>query len=214
LRRHCIRGIAVDAPSAPNHGRHRELCAATLPAKVDIGRILTEGGRQRIALLRFCVMSVQMEPVFVFLTQEYHFQPTHDAALALYDVFCAPDAPARIYAPDVLPPRDLRVLTMIRLVRQQSVQMKQPEQQELDAEVRISTPQRYLFDLIARAVQDDPNGGFARLSDRFDPHMSPVQNLPDGRMNAGQRYFLNNVWLPIVRPRLVSAGFWRVATIG
>src|SRR5712672_724135 len=94
--------------------RRRDLCATTLPAKVDIGRILTEGDKQRIALLRFCVMSVQMEPVFGFLVQEYRLRPACDAALALYDIFCAADAPARIHAPGVLAPMDLRVPAMIR----------------------------------------------------------------------------------------------------
>jgi hypothetical protein len=33
-------------------------------------------------------------------------------------------------------------------------------------------------------------------------------------MTAGQKAFVENVWRPRVRPALVAAGFWRVATIG
>jgi hypothetical protein len=185
--------------------------ALNLPA--DINRILAAGGKQRIALLRLCVMSVQMEPVFVFLTQEYRLHPTHDAALALYDVFCAPDAPAGIEARDMLSPRDLRLLSVIRAIRQQRDQMMQPEQGEPEGRIPITTPHRHLFDGIARAVQDDPGGSYARLGSQFDPQLSPEQNLPGGRISAAQRHFVNFVWRPLARPRLVEAGFWRIAVI-
>lgn len=185
--------------------------ALSLP--VDINRILAAGDKQRIALLRLCVMSVHMEPVFVFLTQEYRLRPTHDAALALYDVFCAPDAPARIQARDMLAPRDLRLLAVIRSIRQQRDQMMQPEQDEPESGIPITTPHRHLFDGIARAVQDDPGGSYARLGAQFDPQLSPEQHLPGGSMSAAQRHFVNYVWRPLARPRLVEAGFWRIAVI-
>jgi hypothetical protein len=185
--------------------------ALNLP--VDIDRILAAGGKQRIALLRLCVMSVQMEPVFVFLTQEYRLRPTHDAALALYDVFCAPDAPARIEARDMLAPRDLGLVSAIRSIRQQRDQMRQPEQGEPESGIPITTPHRHLFDGIARALQDAPSGSYARLGSEFDPRLSPEQNLPGGRMSAAQRHFVNYVWRTIARPRLVEAGFWRIADI-
>ncbi len=158
-------------------------------------------------------MSIQMEPVFAFLTQEYRLRPTHDAALALYDVFCAPEAPARIRARDMLPPRDLRLLSAIRSIRQQRDQMMRPLEGEPDGGVRITTPHRHLFDGIARAVENDPNGNYARLGNQFDPQLSPEQHLPGGTMNAAQRHFVNYVWRPLARPRLVEGGFWRVAVI-
>jgi hypothetical protein len=185
--------------------------ALNLP--VDIDRILALGGKQRIALLRLCVMSVQMEPVFVFLTQEYRLRPTHDAALALYDVFCAPDAPARIEARHMLAPRDLGLLSAIRSIRQQRDRMLQPEQADPEGGISITTPHRNLFDAIARALQENPGGSYARLRSEFDPQLSPEQNLPGGRMNAAQRHFVNYVWRPLARPRLVEAGFWRIANI-
>jgi hypothetical protein len=180
---------------------------------VDIAEILTRGGAPRIALLRYCVMAVTMEPVFVFLTQEYRLRPTHAAALALYDVFCAPDAPARIKARAALPPRNLALVAAIRGIRQQWDYLQGAGPLREDAGVSITTPYRNLFDPIARSVQSDAEGAFARLELSFDPELSPQENLPGGRMNAGQRHFVEKLWQPLVRPRLVAAGFWRIANI-
>jgi hypothetical protein len=183
-----------------------------LPA--DINRILSSGGNPRIALLQLCVMSVQMEPVFVFLTQEYRLRPTRDAALALHDVFCAPDAPAKIQLRGVPAPMDVSFISYIRSIRQQRDQLMQPQQDdEAGSGIPITAPHLHLFDNIARAVQDDPDGSYARLGKQYDPQLAPAQHLPGGRMNAGQRHFVNNVWRPIARPRLVEAGFWRIAVI-
>src|SRR5437867_2774371 len=77
--------------------------------EMHLTEILAKGGEQRVALLRYCVMSITMEPVFVFLAQEYRLRPTHAAALALYDVFCARDALARIGVMEALPPRNLQL---------------------------------------------------------------------------------------------------------
>ena len=181
---------------------------------VAITEVLTRGGAPRIALLRYCVMSVTMEPVFVFLTQEYRLRPTHVAALALYDVFCAPDAPARIKAGDALPPRNLGLVAAARSIRQQWDYLQgAAEPREEEASVSITTPYRNLFDSIARSVQDDPEGPFARLELHFDPQLSPQENFPRGKMNAGQRHFVEKIWQPVVRPRLVAGGFWHVANI-
>jgi hypothetical protein len=38
---------------------------------VDIAEILSRGGEARIALLRYCVMSITPEAVFLFLVQQY-----------------------------------------------------------------------------------------------------------------------------------------------
>jgi hypothetical protein len=41
-----------------------------------------------------------------------------------------------------------------------------------------------------------------------------MENLPGGRLSAGQRAFVETVWRPRVRPQLVAAGFWRAANLG
>lgn len=175
--------------------------------------VLTRGGAPRIALLRYCVMSVTMEPVFVFLTQEYRLRPTHVAALALYDVFCAPDAPARIKARDALPPRNLALVAAMRSIRQQWNYLQGTGDPQEEASISITTPYKNLFDPVARSVQNDTKGAFARLELQFDPRLSPQENLPGGNMNAGQRHFVEKIWQPVVRPRLVAAGFWHIANI-
>jgi hypothetical protein len=180
---------------------------------VDVTDTLVKGGEQRVALLRYCVMSVTVEPLFVFLTQEYRLRPTHNAALALYDVFCAPDAPARVRAADLLPPRNLTLVAATRAIRQQWACLQRPEQREEGPAVSITTPHRNLFDPVAHSLQSNPDGHFLQLAMRYDPRLSPQQNLPGGKMDAVQRHFMDNVWRPVARPRLVAAGFWQVANI-
>ncbi len=53
-----------------------------------------------------------------------------------------------------------------------------------------------------------------RIRETYDPALEPVENLPGGKMTAGQRMFVERVWRPKLRPHLVQAGFLRVASIG
>ena len=69
---------------------------------VDLRAIFASGGRPLIDSLEFCVRSVRMDPVFAFLEVEFRLQPTSPGAIALYDVFCAPEAPARLSTHDAL----------------------------------------------------------------------------------------------------------------
>jgi hypothetical protein len=180
---------------------------------VDITEILTKGGERRIALLRYCVMSVAMEPVFVFLTQEYRLRPTHVAALALYDVFCSREALAKISALAALPPRNLQLQATVESIRAQWAQLQSPPQTDERSDPAITTPHRNLFDRVAEAVVNDPTGHFAAVASRYDRRLAPLQNLPGGKMNPAQRYFVDRVWRPLARPRLVAAGFWQIANI-
>ena len=184
-----------------------------LNAEVDITEILMKGGEQRIALLRYCVISMAIEPVFVFLAQEYRLRPTHAAALALYDVFCARDALARIKALDALPPRNLQLHATVQSIREQWTQLQSPPHADDRPDVAITAPHRNLFDRVAEAVCNDPTGGFASVASQYDPGVAPLQNLPGGKMNAVQRHFVERVWRPLARPRLVAAGFWQIANI-
>jgi hypothetical protein len=183
----------------------------TEPTYID--EALAAGGERRIALLRFCVMSVTMEPVFVMLAQEYRLRPTHAAAVALYDIFCAPDAPARMRARDLLPPRDLRLMSATHWIRRQLAQMQSPVPPDEGWTVPITVPHRDLFDFIVDRLRNDPEGHIARLARSYDPRRSPEENLPGGNMSESQRRFREKIWLPLARPRLVAAGFWQVGTI-
>ncbi len=180
---------------------------------VNIGEILVKGGEERVALLRYCVISVTMEPLFVFLTHEYRLRPTHLAALALYDVFCAPHAPARLGTLDVLPPRNLALKAAVESIRQQSAHLQSPRAPDDGATVSIATPHRNMFDFVVDSVQGDPTGRFARVGNQYDPGLAPHRNLPGGRMSAAQRHFVERIWRPLARPRLVAAGFWRIANV-
>jgi hypothetical protein len=180
----------------------------------DLDAILAKGGEHRIALLRYCAISGTMEPVFVFLVTLYRLRPTHAGALALYDVFCAPGAPGRVRAPDVLPPRNLRLSADAGSVRAQWAQVATGEARESDVAMRITTPHRDLFDVVTQWLRRDPESPWSRVGHTFDVGRTPEENLPGGRMSPGQRQFRDERWLPVIRPRLVDAGFWPLASIG
>lgn len=179
----------------------------------DIGGILAKGGADRIAFLRYCVLSMALEPVFVFLVQEYRYQQNHVRALALYDVFCAPNAPARLRTTHVLPPAERRLPAAIAGIRAQWSQLQLATPPDPEVALRVSTPPRHLFDPQTAAMVEDPETGFARVGERYDPALDPYQNLPGGQLTAGQRHFVERVWKPNARAQLLAAGFWRIADI-
>ncbi|MGH8666360.1 MAG: hypothetical protein ACREUX_19025, partial [Burkholderiales bacterium] len=152
-----------------------------------------------------------MEPVFVFLVHEYRQQPRHAAALALYDMFCAPGAPARLDAHALLPPMNLTLAACVRTLRAQWLQMYSAE--PADAAIPTTVPMRGMFDRIVDGLTQIPAGRWARLGLYYNPARDPAENLPGGRMTPAQRHFVENIWKPRVRPCLVSAGFWQMQTI-
>lgn len=180
---------------------------------VDIPEILAKGGAQRLAFLRYCVLSMSMEPVFVFLAGEYRLRPGHAAALALFDVFCAGQAAARLPAYELLPPRELLVEAAIVRIRTQWTQMQSPQPPDEESAIPNTTSPRNLFDAIVRGVWQDAQGRLALMSSTYDPVLTPEENLPGGKLTAGQRHFVEKVWHPVVRPRLVGVGFWQIATV-
>jgi len=158
-------------------------------------------------------MSITPEPVLLFLVKEYRLRPTHPSAMALYDVFCALGAAARLRTPAVLPPRDLRLSAAIGSIRSQWTELHSPQQQEEGVRISTSVPHRDLFDSLAAALLQDPDGPLARVARQYDPDRTPHQNLPGGKMNAVQKHFVEKVWRPLARPTLVAAGFWQIANI-
>ncbi|HEX2828884.1 MAG TPA: hypothetical protein VHP37_21215 [Burkholderiales bacterium] len=183
---------------------------------IDVADTIARGGRGRVDLLRYCVMSIAMEPLFLFLAGEYRLRPTHAGALALFDVFCDPHSPARLSAHELLPPRELALAAGIAQIRSRWAALQAPRPAEDDQAPRSvpAGPGRSLFDALVRGVLADANGRIKALSASYDPHLSPAENLPGGRMNASQRSFVDNVWIPFARPRLAAAGFWQIATVG
>lgn len=176
----------------------------------SIEAALAAGGRGRIDLLKHCVRSVTMEPVFVYLVQEYRQRPRHGAALALFDMFCAPGAPGRLGASPVLPPINLMLAAAVNMLRAQWLQG------EAHPPPRIApstAPMRGLFDRVVETITQDAAGRWAQLALYYNPALEPSENLPGKAMTQAQRHFVENVWKPQIRPRLVDASFWQMQTI-
>lgn len=180
---------------------------------IDVERTLAAGGAERIALLRYCVISITPAPIFMFLAQQYRLRPTHAGALALYDVFCEPQAPARLPDYELLPPRQLALLVAMAPIRAQWTQMQSPAEPDPETDIAIATPARHIFDTLVAGLRADASGRCASLAATFDPQLTADENLPGGRMSAAQRQFVDRVWVPIAKPRLVGAGFWQIANL-
>jgi hypothetical protein len=180
---------------------------------IDLDDVFARGGKPLIDLLQFAVCSVQPEPIFLCLVQAYRGQAAIPRALALFDVFCTAGSPACVRAPAVLPPRDLRLLRDVTPLRQalETFQAAPPDAEERPV---LPLPPRHLFDFIVAHLRNQPDGPLRRLAATYDLALSPVENLPGGRMSQGQRFFVDRVWQPRLRPQLVAAGFGRVAAIG
>lgn len=181
---------------------------------VDIDETLKRGGAARLDFLRYCVMSINIEPLFLFTAGEYRLKPTHLGALALYDAFCATDAPARLSAHELLPPRELGVAAEISRIRDRWNAMQTTPEVDDDMRAVPPWPSRALFDALVKGVRADTHQKLTAIAAAYDPKLTPLENLPGGKLSAAQRQFVDRVWIPVVRPRLTAAGFWQVATVG
>ena len=186
---------------------------------IDVEALLQAGGKQRVELMRYCVMTVNVEPLFLFVAGEYRLRPTHAGALAIYDVFCDARSAARLSAYELLPPRDLSLPMEIERLRGAMRLLESPAEagEETDDPAARSVPagaSRALFDALVRGVRADSNGKIRAIASTYDPQLSPEENLPGGKMTQAQRRFVDAVWIPFARPVLAGAGFWQVATIG
>jgi hypothetical protein len=174
---------------------------------IDLEQVFAGGGKELIDVLNYCVRGVQIDPVFLFLVQEYRLAPTASRAIALYDMFIGLDAPARIAAGDLLPPRELGLQRLIEGWR--------PAKQAAIAPANSNSgPGKFIFDSLSAYVGTNPRGAVAKIRRRYNPKRGPNDNLPGGKMTPGQRRFVDQVWHPRVRPALVRAGFRRIANIG
>jgi hypothetical protein len=179
---------------------------------IDLDEQLKVGGKARVELLLYSVLSVQLEPLFLCLVQDYQVRPTADRAGVLFDVFLAASAPARVRAEAVLPPRDPRLEAALRPWRDRQAAAPEPT---LPGERRlVLLPPRDLFDGISAYLRKQADGPLQQIARTYDPERTPHENLPGGKLSAGGRHFLDNVWKPRVRPMLVAAGFGRVSSLG
>ena len=173
--------------------------------------IFRRGGKALIDLLEFSVRAGHTDVVFVFLVEEFRQHPTAPKAVALYDIFCAPQAPARLSAPEIIPPSNIRLEAVIRPLKLNLAQRKGARSGATVAPPPI-LPAKYLFDSIDFHLRE--NSTVLRAVRRnYRIRRTPLENLPGGRMTAHQRRFVEKVWEPQLRPRLVEAGFRRVASV-
>ena len=181
---------------------------------IDITATFRRGGAQSIRLLKYCVISAQMEPLFLYLVMQYQIRPTTPRALAMHDMFCAPDSPGRIAADEVLPPRDFRIRVPIEKLRRHIHEVNEFNAQAPEFPMAVDLPAKYLFDLILPHLHSQADGPIARITESYDPSLEPIENLPGGELTSGQRMFVDRIWMPVIRPCLVRADFPLLASIG
>lgn len=182
-------------------------------ARTDIIGIFSQGGKDLLNLLDYCIRSIQTDPVFIFLVQDYRNAPTVAKAVALYDLFCVPNALARLTTQEVIPPLDLRLQIALRPFREYWTRAQAVKLSPMAAALPPLIPPKYLFDVVAGRVQESSKT-FSNIGKKYKGRRTPTENLPGGKMTAPQRYFVEKIWQPIIRPQLVAAGFWRIASIG
>ena len=178
---------------------------------IDLDSIFARGGKKLIGLLDYGVRSVQPDLLFIFLVQEYRQHPTTPKAVALHDIFCAPRAAARVSAAEMLPPLNLQIQSAIRPLLLNLALVEEARTKSIAAPPLILPP-KFLFDAIDLHLRKK-SASLRAIKRNYRVRLSPVKNLPGGRMNAGQRHFVDRVWEPVLRPRLITAGFRRMTAI-
>ncbi|MCO6454892.1 MAG: hypothetical protein J5I93_06300 [Pirellulaceae bacterium] len=186
---------------------------------VDAQAVFHAGGRGRIDLLEYVVRSEQLDALFLLLVAEFQLHPTTAKALALYELFCAWGAPARITLPRLLPPHDVRLTQALAPYVRDARKLDELRGQPADAERSepppslMLAPPKFLFDSLATALLAGSDSPLDRLGHDYDPELTPLENLPGGKMSARQKFFVDFIWTPRIRPRLVAAGFRSIANV-
>jgi hypothetical protein len=113
-----------------------------------------------------------------------------------------------------LPPRNLQLPQEIKRIRENVQHVEQYNATQPEVPMTVAIPAKDLFDAVVAAVTSADHDVVRRIRETYDPALDLLENLPGGKMTAGQRMFVERVWRPQLRPHLVQAGFPRVATIG
>jgi hypothetical protein len=175
-------------------------------------QVIQQGGQPLVRLLQFSVMAVRMDPVFLYLIRDYRATPTAARAVMMYDLFCHERSPGRLSIQSGIPPFDLRLTSTVETIRQSMVASKQSVAEDPEDAVPPLLPGAHFFDSLSPLLLGGAQ--IRAVNDELDPERPPVESLPDGRMNEGQRQFVENIWKPGIRPHLVSVGFRGLAPIG
>ena len=157
------------------------------------------------SFIEFCVSAGEMEPLFVRLVDEYRAEPTISKAVALYDIFCAPCAPAKVKADPLLPPHDLRIAKAMRPIRLNWTRMQAAFVFGPTTRISARPPARSLFDAIARYLaESDRFRGIKRRYTAWSRERASTAN-------DFQEHFMRRIWEPIISPHLLAAGFSELA---
>ena len=204
---------------------------------IQLEQVFSAGGRPLIELLSHCAFSINTDALFLYLVREFRFRPEASAAIALHDVFCATNSPACIHDKSLIAPRDWRLSSEIEPLRNAVTAAPGTGKQEIDSPVEESAieeesrpqamedesdgpeetpppplPSVLLFDRLATSIRAGMR--VRELESYYDLSLDATENLPGGELSVAQRAFVDHAWAPMIRPFLVSAGFWRIATIG
>jgi hypothetical protein len=177
---------------------------------LDLDEVFAQGGKKLVTLLQHAVRAAQTDLLFVFLVQEYRQTPTAAKAVALYRSFCSADAPARLSDSTLLPPMNPFLAATFRPLEARLQPIPGDPQSRVGQPPLL--PSKLLFDSIARQIRAS-SPGMRALRRNYRIRKTPLQNLPGGKMTASQRFFADRIWQPVLKPRLVAAGFWRIAAI-
>lgn len=151
--------------------------------------------------LEFCVSTGEMEPVFVQLVDEYRAAPTISKAVALYDIFCAPCAPAKVKADACLPPHDMHIENAMRRIKLNWTRMQAAFVFGPTTQICTRPPATSLFDALARHIADSKD--MRRIKRQYVHWLSGRAS----RRDDFQQHFFEKLWQPIIAPHLLAAGF-------
>lgn len=169
-----------------------------MPEVMEFAETLERRGKGTLDFLDYCVRSMQMHAMFVFLVEEYRRNPTVPKAVALFHTFCAPAAVAKVSAEcdDQQMQSAMRPITL-SWTRMQAALVFGPGNGAPPLPPPVS-----LFDGVVEKIINA--GIIAGLKRDYRAGI---------RLDRGQEHFVEKIWRPIIRPHLVSAGFWRIAEV-
>jgi hypothetical protein len=169
---------------------------------MEVMETLDRRSKGKLDFLDYCVHAMQLDPVFVFLAQEYRINPTIPKAVALFHTFCAPAAPAKVSVePDhEQMQRAMRPIT-VTWTRMQAALVFGPGNA-----APSMPPSPSLFDGLVDKLMGA--GVIGKMKRAYQAHAEVTEET-----TRLQQHFVEKIWRPIIRPHLVSAGFWRIAEV-
>src|SRR4051812_20378528 len=157
---------------------------------IDVQETFERGGKELLQLLDYCVRSIQMDPLFLFLVRDFRLAPTLPKAVALYEIFCAPKSLGRISVEESLPPRDFRLQEALRPLRLNWTRVEATRLFDEENRVPAILPPRQLFDFVVSEVEKQ-SPAMRRIERRYKPTQSSIENLTGGKMSEAQRHFVD-----------------------